>query len=292
MKHLSFLLILALLAGCLAGCTTREETTDIVATTLPVYQFTTLLCEGTGLTVTRLVTENVSCLHDYSLNVRQVKAVESAGLIIISGAGLEDFMEDILSGKNTVDASAGISLLDSCHDHSHDASHDHEHTSDAHIWLSPVNALAMAENIFNGLCRQYPQHQELFSANWETLQLRLQQLLEYGQQQLSDLSCREMITFHDGFTYFADCFDLEILAAVEEESGSEASAQELIALIELVRTHQLPAVFTEENGSDASAKTISSATGAGVFTLNMAMSGDDYFSAMYHNIDCIKEAMG
>ena len=101
-----------------------------------------------------------------------------------------------------------------------------------------------------------------------------------------------MITFHDGFAYFAHCFGLEILDAVEEESGSEASAQELIALIRLVEEHQLPAIFSEVNGSPSAASIISAETGAAIFTLNMAMAGDDYFAAMYHNIDAIKEAMG
>lgn len=41
---------------------------------------------------------------------------------------------------------------------------------------------------------------------------------------LESLSCRELITFHDGFSYFADAFDLTILRAMEEEAGSEASA--------------------------------------------------------------------
>ena len=33
-------------------------------------------------------------------------------------------------------------------------------------------------------------------------------------------------------------------------------------------------------------------TGCGVFSLDMAMAGDSYFDAMYHNIDTIKEALG
>ena len=32
-------------------------------------------------------------------------------------------------------------------------------------------------------------------------------------------------------------------------------------------------------------------TGAISYTLDMAMAGDDYFAAMYHNIDTIKEAL-
>lgn len=292
MKSISLLLLFVLLLGCFSGCAAPKETADIAATTLPVYQFTAMLCDGTGLTVTRLVTENVSCLHDYSLSVDQVKAVESADLVIINGTGLEDFMEDLLDGKQTVDASAGIALLESCHSHEHEGHEGHAHEHDAHIWLSPVNAMVMAKNICQGLSCQYPQHKAVFEKNLQDLLLQLEQLLDYGNAQLSDLSCRDMITFHDGFSYFAHCFDLEILAAVEEESGSEASAQELIELITIVRHHGLSAIFIEENGAVSAAEIISAETGAGIYTLHMAMAGDDYFAAMYQNINAIKEAMG
>ena len=150
----------------------------------------------------------------------------------------------------------------------------------------------MAENICAGLTARYPQHKNIFDANHAKLNHQLQELLDYGRTQLGQLSSRELITFHDGFSYFADCFELEILAAVEEESGSEASAQELIELIELTEDHNVPAVFTEENGSVASAHILSAETGAVIYTLSMAMSGEDYFAAMYHNIDTIREALG
>lgn len=292
MKATSLILIYVLLISILCGCTGQAETADIAATTLPVYQFTSMLCDGTGLTVTRLVTESVSCLHDYSLNVRQVKAAESADVIIINGAGLEDFMADILDGKQTVDASEGIALLESCHSHEHDSHGDHHHhEQDSHIWLSPINAMAMANNICDGLKSQYPEHTDTFENNLSSLLAQLQELLDYGKSQLAGLSCREIVTFHDGFSYFAHCFDLEILAAVEEESGSETSAKQLIELIELVQHHSLPAIFTETNGSDASAKVIAAETGAARFCLDMSMSGEDYFAILRHNIDTVKEAL-
>ena len=280
-----FVCILMLLSGC--AC--QQETYDIAATTLPVYQFTAMLCEGTDLTVTRLITESVSCLHDYSLTVDQVRALEGAKTVVVSGVGLEDFMVDAISGKDTLDASKDVSLLENCHDHSHEG---HHHDHDPHIWLSPVSAMKMAENICAGLTARYPQHKNIFDANHAKLNHQLQELLDYGRTQLGQLSSRELITFHDGFSYFADCFELEILAAVEEESGSETSAQELIELIELTEDHNVPAVFTEENGSVASAHILSAETGAVIYTLSMAMSGEDYFAAMYHNIDTIREALG
>ena len=238
------------------------------------------------------MTEQVSCLHDYSLNVRQVKAAEAARTVVISGAGLEDFLEGILTGADTIDASRGITLLCAAeeHDHGHEEE-GHHHEEDPHIWLSPANARQMARNICDGLTERYPGSAETFRKNLEGLLSDLDQLQAYGEEALSELGCREIITFHDGFSYFAQAFDLTILEAMEEESGSEASAQELIRLVREVEAHHLPAVFTEKSGSVSAAEVVSRETGCSVYDLDMAMASDSYFEAMYHNIDTMKEAL-
>ena len=292
MKRFSFICILALLLSLLGGCT-APHTADIAATTLPVYEFTQRLCQGTDLTVTRLVTEQVSCLHDYSLQVSQMQAVTAAQVIVQSGAGLEDFLEEALSASQgtVIDASKGISLLEGgCH-HDHDTQ-EHHHEEDSHIWLSPSNAKVMAQNICDGLTAQYPAYAQAFASNLQGLLTDLDRLQVYGEETLKELSCRQLVTFHDGFTYFAEAFDLEILHAVEEESGSEASAQLLKELITTVNEHHLPAIFTEKNGSSAAANVICRETGVKCYTLDMGMAGHSYFDAMYHNIDTIKEALG
>ena len=289
MKHV--LPIVIFLCILLTGCS-GEAPAQVAATTLPVYEFTCRITAGTGITVTRLVTESVSCLHDYSLNVRQVKAVEAAELIVLSGAGLEDFMHGLLHDRPILDSSAGLEILEcsNAHDHEHDLGHHHE--MDSHIWLSPANARVMARNICEGLTEQYPEHKDIFAENLALLLADIEALEAYGHSQLDSLSTRDMITFHDGFGYFADAFHLHILEAVEEESGSEASARELKHLIGIVNEHNLPAVFTERNGSVSAAEVICRETGVSRFSLDMAMSGESWFEVMYHNIDTIKEAMG
>lgn len=292
MKYLK-ILIAVTLSVLLCGCAGSAGNGRIAATTLPVWEFSSRLCAGTPITVTRLVTEQVSCLHDYSLNVRQVKAAESAETIIISGAGLEDFLDDLLVNASVIDASEGVGLL--CgeeHEDEHHHEEGHHHEEDPHIWLSPENAQVMARNICTGLSVRYPAYKKIFESNLTVLLRDLDTLRQYGEDTLSTLKCRNLITFHDGFSYFADFFGLTIVKAVEEESGSEASARELIELITLVEEQSLPAIFTEASGSTSAASIIARETGCGVFSLDMAMAGDSYFDAMYHNIDTIKEALG
>ena len=289
MKRLIFLLIAVLLLSSLAGCGSTTEY-EIAATTLPVYDFTSALCSGTGITVGRLITEQVSCLHEYTLQVRQMRMLEKADIVVISGAGLEDFLADALSDSNClIDASAGVHLHTAGHSHDHS---NHKHEQDAHIWLSAENARIMVQNICAGLTECYPQFAHIFSENQTSLLSRLETLECYGKETLSSLSCRDMITFHDGFSYFAESFGLNILHSVEEESGSEASAAELKELIGCIRDHRLPAIFIEASGSDSAAKIISTETGTAIFSLDMGLSDRGYFEMMYHNINTVKEALG
>ena len=291
MRKACLFLSLCIMLLCLWGCT-GQEPSQIAATTAPVWEFTTILCKNTPLRVSRLVTENVSCLHDYSLTVSQMKTLEQADTVILSGAGLEDFMADILTGRDVIDASKNVSLLEmDSHQHHAEAEESHHHEHDPHIWLSPVNAQSMAETICAGLCARYPEYTQTFQDNLSDLANQLEELDAYGKSQLSGLSCDHLITFHDGFGYLADAYGLHILKAIEEESGSEASAQELIELVHLVWEHDIPAVFTEVNGSPAAASVICAETGIPSFPLDMAMGGEGYFESMYHNIDTLKEAL-
>ena len=291
-KLLTVLLVLLLLSGCAPA-----PQAQIAATTLPVYQFTLRLTAGTDLQVTRLVTENVSCLHDYTLTVRQMRSIEGAEVIVLSGAGLEEFLGDALSSAETViDSSADIELLEGGHHHNHEGEevheeHHHEHEHDPHIWLSPACAMEQAKNICAGLSARYPEYAPVFEENLSGLLSDLQALEDYGLEQLSTLSSREILTFHDGFSYLAHEFGIEIVEAIEEESGAEASAKELIHLVEEVRRHDIRAIFVEENGSGSAASIIAAETGVSLSKLSMAMSGDDYFEAMYANIDALKEAL-
>lgn len=290
MKNTALLLALALIIVLLSGCGTNSNY-DIVATTLPVYEFTQQLCNGTDLQVARLISENISCVHDYTLKVDQMRLLEQAQTIVISGADFEDFLSDVIRNEHKIiDSSYNINLFN-CNDH-HEHSHKHEHnTYDPHIWLSPSNAKAMAENICAGLIKEFPEFQTLFETNLILLQSAFDDLIVYAQDNLKDLKTRKIITFHDGFSYMADAFSLEILHAIEEESGSEASAAELIELVNIVNAHNLSSLFIECNGSSSAASVIASETGCTIYALDMSLSGDSYFDAMYYNIDTLKEAL-
>ena len=65
-----------------------------------------------------------------------------------------------------------------------------------------------------------------------------------------------------------------------------------IADVEEIELHAVPAIFTEVNGSSSAAGVIHREIGTGIYTLDMGMSGADYFDLMRKNYDTIKEALG
>lgn len=270
-KLFAVLLGLLLLSGCAAPAAGEH---GVAATTAPVYHFACAIAEGTDLEVEQVIADAVSCLHDYSLSVRQMETVTGSDLLLISGLGLEDFMADVLPAEKTADLSVGVETTG----------------EDPHYWLSPDCAAVMAKNLCAVLTAQYPQHGETFGRNLEELLQKIEALKVWGEAELSDLACRELVTFHDGFSYLASAFSLEILAAVEEEAGAEPSAAVLTGICDLVKEHGLPCVFTEKNGAEKSASVIAAETGCAVYALDMAMDGD-WFEAMTYNINTLKEAL-
>ena len=289
MKRIVAMLTAIFLCSALIGCSAPQKVDQIVATTLPVYTFTSALCDNTGLSVSRLITENVSCLHDYTLQVHQMKKIENAQVVVISGLGLEDFLSDAIPSEKTVISAGGDASPEGTHDHNPE--HSHDHSIDPHIWLSVTHAKEMADTICYGLIQQYPEKESTLRSNLTALQSELDALDTYARQQLSGISNRKIITFHDGFRYLAQAYNITIVSAMEEESGSEASARELIHLSQLIRDEHIAAIFTEINGSVSAAEILHRETGIPVYALDMAMSADSYFDAMYHNIDTLKEAL-
>lgn len=284
-RRMIALLLAAVLVLALTGCAKKEYSegkpkADLLATTQPVYQLICALTDGTGLSVGLLISESVSCLHDYTLTVSQMEMIEQSGLVLESGLGLENFMEDVLRGKTRIDISRNLDTLPG------------EDGADPHWWLDPMRYKQAAELAAQELGAQYPEYADQLSVNLEAFDKKLSELQNYGSETLKDLSCRELVTFHDGFSYFADSFDLTIAAAMEVEAGSEPSAKELEAIIALVESRQIPAVFYETNGVSGAAEVVAGETGCSVWTLDMAISNGDYFAAMRENIDIVKEALG
>ncbi len=279
---LTALLVLLVLPFCGTPAVEKPRLT-VVCATYPIYLFASSLAENVdGVAVERLDTGTASCLHDYTLSMADMKKLERADIIALNGAGLEEFLEDALAASDAqvIDCSAGVELLENL-SHRHDGdghdSHDHGHW-DPHYWMDPANARIMADNLRGGMALTDPEHAGEYEANavkTEEILLQVEKDARELMERYLPQGVPGLITFHDGFPYFARAFHLPLLASIEEEAGSEASAREIVEITELVKEYDIPVIFTEVNGSDATARAISRETGCRVAQLTMIMDGPD-----------------
>ena len=124
MNKRAALALVTLLSLLLPGCAPpgpaerdgREARLTVLASTYPVYLAARSVAEGVeGVSVLRLETGAVSCLHDYTPHRGDMKKLEGADVVALNGAGMEEFMEDALASSSApvIDCSAGVDLLES-----------------------------------------------------------------------------------------------------------------------------------------------------------------------------------
>ena len=185
-KCLPLLLALCLL---LAACGPRQEapqddgTLDLVATTYPVYLFAAEVTRGAeDVTLTLMIDQPISCLHDYTLTVKDMKALERADGILLNGAGLEEAMEDALASVSDtpqIDCSQDITLLEGAEsDHHHEEGilpAGHEHEADPHVWMDPNRACQMIQTLADGLAQLDPNQAALYASNAQLAVDQIQQ---------------------------------------------------------------------------------------------------------------------
>ena len=211
MKRFTALLLVLVLFPCLA----LSET--VVTSFYPVWIMTLNLTRGLEdhVTVRNLAAPSVGCLHDYQLQTSDMKVLSGADAFVVNGAGMEAFLPEIaraLPHLPVIEASEGIDLLEN--GDAVEILESEEEEVNSHLWLDPVRAVRMAENIAAGLVRLMPEEESVISANLQDYRSRLETLDQQLREGLEDLPRRDIVTFHEAFPYFAAAYGLQYSAGV------------------------------------------------------------------------------
>ncbi|MDQ7797759.1 MAG: zinc ABC transporter substrate-binding protein [Candidatus Edwardsbacteria bacterium] len=273
----------------LAGCSKKEEPArlTVVASFYPMYIMTANIVKDVpGVELINLAPPFTGCLHDYQMTPQDMKTLSRADILVINGAGMESFLDDVIR-QNTklsvIDASKDIELI------------EEKGHANPHIFASISGAIWQVRNIEAGLERADPGYIGYYRENVQRYLVKLEALKEKMHLALKKVENRNIITFHEAFPYFAREFELNILAVIEREPGSEPSAGDLAQTIELVRKNKVKAIFAEPQYPAKSAETIARETGAKMYSLDPAVTGpmepEAYIIAMEKNLAVLKEAL-
>lgn len=205
----------------------------VVTTTYPVYvAVENILGDTDTIAVENLTGAAAGCLHDYQLSPANRITLEGASLVLLNGGGAESFLDDTLAALPdlpTVDTSAGLSLLESCHDHDHphggEPTDEHDHAANEHLWVSPTRYAAQVASVTEALCALDPVNAAVYTANGEDYRQRVLTVGERLRAAADKLPSKTCIIFHDSLAYLADELGLTVAVSlhVGEESGVSAA---------------------------------------------------------------------
>lgn len=291
MKRLTAVLLAAVIVFCTAGCARRTEQPvrfRVVTSFYPLYIMALNITDGVpGVQVDNMAGQQTGCLHDYQLQSQDMKNIERADVFVINGAGMESFMNKVTSQLpklRVINSSDGIPLLK-----------DQTGEANPHIWVSITNAIRQVNNIAEGLAEADPANAAAYRKNAEEYVAKLSILRKKMHEELSGISNRDIITFHEAFPYFAEEFGLNIVKVVNREPDSQPSARELAQTIKLVRGSGIKTIFAEPQYPKSAANIIAKESGAAVYSLDPAVTGenrkDAYLTAMENNLTVLKQAL-
>ena len=274
---------LVLVAGCTGSAVSPSpsESTEaaadytVIATT-SVFADLAQLAVGDTVTIETIIPAGVD-VHTFEPSPADAQKLAGADLIVMNGLGLDEWAlslleaagkgeEDLLELAEGIDESnAWVYLEGEEHDEEESEEHGHGGT-DPHIWLDPKGAAIYVERIAARVAAELPERAtEIESARDAGLAAiaALDEELRVGFAAV-DASARKIVTFHDGFGYFARAYEIEIVGVAVEAPGQEPSAKEIAALIDAIKGAGVTSVFSEAQFPSKVLDQVAAETGATV----------------------------
>ncbi|WP_100373410.1 metal ABC transporter solute-binding protein, Zn/Mn family [Bacillus sp. FJAT-45037] len=303
--------IMLVLSAFLAACGGQEEpeeqadSNDEVVTeeTIePLELFTTIFpledfankIGGDYVNVTNMVPVGADA-HTFEPTARQMIEVAEGNIFIYNGAGLEGFVDALIStveGEDVaiVQASEGINLLDYDHDHeehgheedhendhdheehgheedhendhNHEDGHSHDHDEDPHVWLDPILSITLAENIKNALIDAMPEQEEYFTSNFDQVKEGLEALDQDFQAMAEEANKDTFLVSHAGYGYWEERYGVRQIGIAGLSPTNEPSQRQLQEIINYANEHELNYVMFEQNITPKVAEVVQDEVGA------------------------------
>ncbi len=183
-----------------------------------------------------------------------------------------------------------------------EAAHDHAHDHggvDPHTWLSPLQAKEMSKNIFEALVKVDPQHKADYEKNFATFSAKLDELHKFYQDSLAATKRKEIVVQHEAYGYLCRDYGLTQKAIMGISPDAEPTAQDMKAISDFVKKHDVKYILFEELVSDKVAKTLADDLNIGTLvfspveglTEEQDKAGETYITMMEKNLTNLVKAL-
>ncbi|WP_449539771.1 metal ABC transporter solute-binding protein, Zn/Mn family [Ferdinandcohnia sp. Marseille-Q9671] len=187
-------------------------------------------------------------------------------------------------------------------EHAHENEQDHTHShgdTDPHIWLDPLRAITMAENIKDTLSELKPEAKEEFEQNFLEVKEELEILDEEMKGVISNASTNKILVSHAAYGYWEERYKIEQISINGLAPSQEPSQKQLTEIIESVKEHSIKYIIFDKNSTSKIANVLKDEIGAEILYLSNLESiseeelesKKDYFSLMRENLETLRQAL-
>ncbi|PKB78538.1 MAG: hypothetical protein BZY88_17755 [SAR202 cluster bacterium Io17-Chloro-G9] len=179
-------------------------------------------------------------VHSYQTTPKDSIAIAGASLVVLNGAGLDDFLLPVLTGAMVDSAVLVVASKDMVEQGLGDG------LDDPHFWQDPLLAIRYVERIRDGFIQADPNNAAAYRERAKKYVLRLREL----DREISDIlnqvppENRRLVTYHRAFSSLGRRFSWETHALVAGD-GVAVTPSAILQLSQIIQDNRLPAVFAE-----------------------------------------------
>lgn len=296
--------VAALAVGLLvaAPASAQQTSLKVVVTSKPIHAIVAAVMKGVGEPA--LLIDGPASPHTYAMRPSDATLVNRADVLFRVSEALEPFTAKVVRSLPktvkvvTLAEAPQISLLarrtgGPFEARSHVHAHGHKHGNakpadgsfDAHVWLDPDNAKAMAAMVVASLAEKLPAEVSKLQANGKALDARLDALASSLSVALRPIADKPFVVLHDAYQYFERRFGLTAVGSILVDPDEMPSAKRLTDLRQKVSKLAAVCVFAEPNYQPRAIESVTEGTSARTATLDpegtMLKPGPDlYFELM------------
>ena len=230
-----------------------------VVTTFTIIQDIAQNVAGSAAVV-ESVTKPGAEIHEYQPTPLDIVRAQSADLVLWNGLNLERWFErffENVRGVPSAVVSDGIEPMGI-------SEGPYTGRPNPHAWMSPSNGLRYVEAIRAALAQHDPANAGTYASNAEAYATKIRALDGPLRQRLATIpeEQRWLVTSEGAFSYLARDYGMREAFLWPINADEQGTPRQVRRVIDLVREHKVPVVFSESTISDRAARQVARETGA------------------------------
>jgi len=257
---------LLLSLGLLAACAPKQDTSPSEASTPKLRVVTTFtilqdLAQNVAgeAAIVESITKPGAEIHDYEPTPQDIIKAQEADLVLWNGLGLELWFERFFTRLKDVPSvvlSEGVTPISI-------SEGPYSGRPNPHAWMSPRAVLRYIENVRAALVALDPANAPTYNANAAAYSAQFEAIEAHLRTRLSRIpeAQRWLVTSEGAFSYLAHDFGMKELFLWAVNAEQQGTPQQVKKVIDAVREHSIPVIFSESTISDKPAQQVARETG-------------------------------